>query len=155
MRGWNYLPYALACAAGACVAGSIALGLRLSRRIRRWRTKRPDEIEKLRRLQINRVGRIACAEIVDLIENGSAENPSRVLVYRYRVAGVTYEAAQEISSFAGLPSLPDSFSGLESNIKYDPRRPTSSIIACEEWNGLKRREPTAASAAATGDKTEV
>jgi hypothetical protein len=155
MRGSGYLPYVLTGVAAGCVAGSIALGVRLARKIRRWRARNPNEIEKLRRLQINRVGRIACAEIVDLIENGPPEKPSRVLVYRYRVAGVTYEAAQEVSSFAGLPSLPDTFSGLEPTVKYDPRKPTSSIIACEEWTGLKLRDPTNTTVAATSDKAKV
>jgi hypothetical protein len=147
MRGWTYLPYALAGVTAACVVGSIALGLQLAKRIRRWRTKNPDEIEKLRRLQVNHLGRIASAEIIDFIENGPPENPNRVLVYCYKVAGVTYEAAQEISTFAGIPSLPEGFSGLESNVKYDPRRPANSIIACEEWSGLKPRNPASTSVA--------
>jgi hypothetical protein len=139
MRGWTYFPYALAGITVACAVGAIALGLRLPKRFRRWRTKNPDEIEKLRRLQVNHLGRIAPAEIIDLIENEPPGKPGRVLVYRYRVAGVTYEAAQEISSFGGIPSLPDGVSGWESNIKYDPRKPANSIIACEEWSGLKPR----------------
>ncbi|HEV2498670.1 MAG TPA: hypothetical protein VGY31_03710 [Terriglobia bacterium] len=112
------------------------LGVMLARWIARRRAKSPDEIERQRRLEVNRVGRITSGEIVDYVERGAAGKQSRVVLYRYEVAGVTYEAAQEIMGFAELPAA--GVAGLSSSVKYDPQKPMNSIIACEEWSGFAR-----------------
>jgi len=112
------------------------------RRFLRWRRhKDPDEIERLRRLDVNRRGRITAAEIIDLVEPGetapgqSARRPC-VIVYKYEVAGVTYEVSQDVSALPMALAASRSLAHESASIKYDPRAPTNSIIACEGWNGM-------------------
>jgi len=105
----------------------------------RWRRKSPEEVERLRRLDVNRRGRITACHVTDLVEQPSGRQSgllARLIVYKYEVAGVTYEAAQDVSS------LPDAGWGSRgvadqtASVKYDPQRPTNSIIACEGWHGI-------------------
>lgn len=126
----------VAAGAAAGAAACVLLGVALVRWIRRRRAKSPEEIERLRRLEVNRVGRITSGEIVDYLERAAAGKESRVVVYRYEVAGVTYEAAQEIAGVAELPS--SGVDGLSSRVKYDPQKPMNSIIVCEQWSGFAR-----------------
>ncbi|MGH9406589.1 MAG: hypothetical protein ACRD3D_12235 [Terriglobia bacterium] len=131
----------MAAAAGAVAAGlSLTAGRAVLRRIRNWRRKNPAEIERLRRLAVNRTGRITSGEIVDLLDG--PEQGRRIVLYQYEVAGVTYESSQEITDFASFPAA--GFAGLVASIKYDPHRPTNSIIACEDWNGWTGAAPGAA-----------
>lgn len=131
------LTFIVAAVCAAVVVPSVTLGPHLVRRLRNWKSKSPEELEKLRRFEINRGGRITSGEVIDLIEDGSPEKQRQVVVYRYEVAGVTYEAAQEVTGFANLPAM--GIAGLSSSVKYDPQKPMNSIIACEEWNGLGSR----------------
>ncbi len=108
---------------------------------RRSSPKDPNEIERLRRLGVYRRGRIVAAEIVGLLEPESsmgsqdARQPLAV-VYKYEVAGVTYEVSQDVSSLP--PSVVSGCSpGSQSaSVRYDPKAPTNSIIACEDWSGI-------------------
>jgi len=131
---------AVVVAAGGASVGAVALSIGLGRKLiwaaRRWRKKNPEEIERLRRLELNRRGRITPARIVDVIEDGAPGAVRRVVVYRYEVAGVTYEAAQEVSAFVGAELLTQGLAGSSSSAKYDPHQPLNSMIACEIWNGL-------------------
>jgi len=102
----------------------------------RWRRKTPAELEKLRRLSINRCGRIIGGRVVDLLEAESAGLNSVLVFYAYEVAGVTYEAAQDLSALPEVAARVRFFSGHTASVKYDPKRPGDSIIACEEWSGL-------------------
>jgi len=118
------------------------------RRFLRWtRQKDPEEIERLRRLDVNRRGRITTAEIIDLVEPeeaGARTRPPYMIVYKYEVAGVTYEVSQDVSALPVVLAASRSLAHESTSIKYDPRSPTNSIIACEEWNGmagLKRTAP--------------
>lgn len=129
----------LAGAALSVTSGAWALA-----RWQRRRRKSPDEIERLRRLEVNRRGRITAGQIVGVLEpeNGdgtskSEGRPTRLLVYRYEVAGFTYEAAQDVSALSEAVFDAPRLGGLAASVKYDPKHPTNSIIACEEWCGVK------------------
>ena len=102
----------------------------------RWRRKDPAELEKLRRLNVNKCGRIRAGRVVDLVEAETAGSKSSLVVYSYEVAGVTYEAAQDVSALPEIAARARVFSGRTASVKYDPKRPGNSIIACEEWSGL-------------------
>ncbi len=142
MGSWSRLTWGLVAGAGAAAAVLSTLCLlRVLRLTSRWRRKDAEELERKRRMDVNRRGRFAFAEIADLIESGPAGAPKRILIYRYEVAGVMYEAAQEISGLPAMEVLAKDWSGLESSVKYDPREPASSIIACEEWCGLRLKNP--------------
>lgn len=103
--------------------------------IQRRRQKTPEEVERLRRSDLCQRGRIASGAILDLMdspEHGSGQ----LVIYKYNVAGVTYEAAQDVSSLPGMTERARSLLGEVASVKYDPRRATNSIIACEDWCGL-------------------
>jgi hypothetical protein len=102
----------------------------------RWRRKTPAELEKLRRLNVNKCGRISAGRVMDLFEAETDGSKSALLVYSYEVAGVTYEAAQDLSALPDIAARARFFSGRTASVKYDPKRPGNSIIACEEWCGL-------------------
>ena len=124
---------ALALAGAAAAAG---LGAWLLASLKRWRRKSPEEIERERRLDVNRRGRIAVGHVVDLVESDGTPAPGRLIVYTYEVAGVTYEAAQDISALPQVAAAAHGLAGQTVSVKYDPRRPANSIIACEQWCGI-------------------
>ncbi|MGH9535489.1 MAG: hypothetical protein ACRD2E_11595 [Terriglobales bacterium] len=138
--GWEQLGQArygwAAATVGVVVVVGVAAGWRRFRR-------RPDaaELERLRRSRVNQVGRLTGGEIVDILDDLPAATPSdaapRVLVYRYKVRGVQYEASQDIAPLlAGIhprACLP----GLPAEIKFDPANPGNSIVLCETWSGLR------------------
>ncbi len=120
-------------------------------RVSGWTRKDPAEIERLRRLAVNRRGRITAGRIVDLIEanrqpmipsrqgrGAGGEGVSRLVLYTYEVAGAKYEAAQDISSLAKVVTAAQCLAGQSTSVKYDPKRPTNSIIVCEEWCGVAK-----------------
>jgi len=118
-----------------------AVGARMVHsRFLRWRRKDPDELERLRRLDINRRGRISAGRVVDFLEAETAGSRSSLVIYSYEVAGVTYEAAQDVTALLDFAALAHFLSGHTASVKYDPKRPGNSIIACEEWNGLGTRD---------------
>ena len=121
-----------------------ALGAYARARYERLRRKSPEELERIRRLSVNRCGRIALAKVVDFIEATDAEATSRLVLYRYEVAAVTYEAAQEVSPMGRAMTAVRFLSGRTASIKFDPKKPSNSIIVCEEWCGVPQAEPLAA-----------
>jgi hypothetical protein len=127
----------LGLAAAAVTAG---LGAWLLASLKRWRRKSPEEIERQRRLDVNRCGRITMGHVVDLVESDGTPAAGCLLVYTYEVAGVTYEAAQDVSPLPDVVAAAHGLAGQIASVKYDPRQPTNSIIACEEWCGVPVNE---------------
>lgn len=129
----------IAAAVGLVSMGAAAWGWH---RLARWRQKDPSEVERLRRLDVNRRGRITTAEIVDLLEPEAAGPPVAgrrplMVIYKYQVAGVTYEVSQDVSALPAALSVSRSLATQTASVKYDPKAPTNSIIACEAWNGME------------------
>jgi hypothetical protein len=128
---------------GIAVAGAMAVivaGVWGWRRLRRWRRKSPAEIERLRRLNVNACGRIISGRIVELAEPGADGPLGPVLLYEYEVAGVLYEAAQDLSALPEIAALAPFLPGQTTSVKYDPKQPTNSILACEVWSGIPAPE---------------
>lgn len=103
-----------------------------------WRYLRrrptPEELERLRRLEIHRAGKMGDGQIID-VEDAS-------IVFSYSVAGVVYTASQDVTSLREkLPADPMSMVG-PVMVKFDPRNPANSIVLCEGWTGLLNREPS-------------
>jgi hypothetical protein len=122
--------------AAAAVAGAWAW-----KTVQRWRRKSPDEIERLRRLGVNACGRIIPGRIVEMVEPVADGPAGPILLYDYEVAGVTYEAAQDVSALPEIAAAAQFLPGQTTDIKYDPRQPTNSILACEVWCGIPDLEP--------------
>lgn len=99
----------------------------------------PEELEKRRRLKVNREGRTIEGEISDA-------DPHR-LHYVYTVRGVEYAATQDIDSL--LEYLPCEASRVvgEVSVKYLRNNAANSIVVCEEWSGLPARQSSSASEA--------
>ena len=112
-------------AAGAAVA---LIGVLL---LRAWLSRRPtaEELERQRRIGINRIGKMADAMVIDVHET--------TIQYSYEVRGVEYTATQEVAALGErFPS--DGFSVAGPAVtKYDPRNPANSIVLCEDWSGLR------------------
>ncbi len=97
----------------------------------------PEEIERRRREKLAVSGRITDGVIVDAknLQGEDSVSPTpEVLVYSYRLAGVTYNCAQDVSRLA------DQVLGFRLDqpiqIRYDPRNPGNSILVSESWSGL-------------------
>jgi hypothetical protein len=109
--------------------------------VRRWRRKSPEEIERLRRLDVNACGRIGLGRIMELAEPVAGGPSGPILLYQYEVAGVTYEAAQDLSALPEIAAAAPFLPGQTTSVKYDPKQPTNSILACEVWCGMPDLEP--------------
>jgi len=122
-------PIFLAAAVGLAV-GAVAWA--------RSRRKTPEQREKERRLRITTIGRITDGTVIDVSEmnhNGSGE--MQLLIYQYGVAGVSYEASQDVTHLRHLVDLHTCRVGLPASIKYDPANPGNSIVVAETWTGLR------------------
>ena len=122
-------PIFLAAAAGLAV-GAVAWA--------RSRRKTPEQREQERRLRITTIGRITDGTVIDVSEmnhNGSGE--MQLLIYQYGVAGVSYEASQDVTHLRHLVDLHTCRVGLPASIKYDPANPGNSIVVAETWTGLR------------------
>ena len=92
----------------------------------------------MRRLDLTRRGRITAGTIVDVVEAEQETGTARTVVYKYEVAGVTYETSQDVSWMEDGGSDTQFLLGQAANVKYDTRKPVNSIIAAEEWSGLPK-----------------
>jgi hypothetical protein len=105
----------------------------------RFRRKTPEQLERERRQRISEIGRITGGTVIDVsemtTEEGSAE--IQLLIYQYNVAGVRYEASQDVTSLRHRVDLHTCRAGLMTSIKYDPANPGNSIVIAEDWNGLR------------------
>ena len=132
-----------------------------------WRRSHrdPREIERRRREYVNRVGRLTQGEVLDIVEGensapsvvfrgsivstpaplpAASSSPARLLIYRYTVAGVVYETAQEFSWFPAGVEIPAP--GRIASVKYDPAHPSNSILAAESRPGWRERAANSAAA---------
>lgn len=122
------------------VAGSAAVGLAIGAiawfvSVRR----RPsgEELERRRRERLSALGRLTDGCIVDawkLDGEISYAATADILQYRYRIGGVTYECAQDVSLLGG--GTVGFRIDQPVQVRYDPRNPGNSIIASESWTGL-------------------
>ena len=105
----------------------------------RFHRKTPEQLERERRQRISEIGRITGGTVIDVSEmtpdEGSAE--IQLLIYQYNVAGVRYEASQDVTTLRHRVDLHTCRAGLMTSIKYDPANPGNSIVIAEDWNGLR------------------
>jgi hypothetical protein len=106
------------------VALSAALGYRV------WKASRvtPEEAERRRRATLVEQGKINDAILVEFRESH--------IFYSYAVRGVEYTASQDLSFLR--ERLPEDLPSMGPvSVKYDPRNPANSIVAAEQWSGLR------------------
>jgi hypothetical protein len=124
--------YELITAGGVALLGAYAL--------LRPRGKTPDELEKERRLWLEGTGRITDGTVIDVQELAAANNhhAAVMLIYKYDVAGVTYECSQDVTYLRHWINLHSCRLGLHTSVKYDPQNPGNSLVVSENWMGLRQ-----------------
>jgi hypothetical protein len=106
-----------------------------------------EEMERERREMLARSGRITDGTIMDTMvtearnvrgvleqDDRSAPTP-HIIVYNYRIAGVTYECAQDVTALAEY--VHGIRTDLPVQVRYLPQNPANSIVVAESWSGLR------------------
>jgi hypothetical protein len=115
--------------------GLAAAGYALLRR----KPKTSDEIEQERRIWLNRVGRITDGTVIDVQEiTPNGHRAATMLIYQYDVAGVSYEASQDVTYLRQWLNLHSCRLGVPTSVKYDPHNPGNSMVIAEGWMGLRQ-----------------
>jgi hypothetical protein len=101
--------------------------------------KNSTDIELDRRTWLSSVGRITDGTVIDVQEITTPENrPATMLIYQYDVAGVSYEASQDVTYLRQWINLHSCRLGLPTSVKYDSRNPGNSMVITEGWIGLRQ-----------------
>jgi hypothetical protein len=120
------------------VLGTIGVGLASYALLRR-KPKTADEVELERRTWLNTIGRITDGTVIDVQEiTMSTNRPATMLIYQYDVAGVSYEASQDVTYLRQWINLHSCRLGLPTSVKYDSRNPGNSMVIAEGWMGLRQ-----------------
>ncbi len=115
--------------------GLAVLGYALFRR----KPMSPDEIERKRRVWLTEVGRITDGTVIDVQELPSgARRAATMLIYQYDVAGVSYEASQDVTYLRQWINLHSCRLGVPTSVRYDPHNPGNSLVVAEGWIGLRQ-----------------
>ena len=122
----------LAAGGGAVAVAAFAL-------LRR-KPKGPAELERERRTWLDNIGRITDGLVIDVQEmpptNG--HHAAVLLIYKYDVAGVSYECSQDVTYLRQWINLHSCRLGLHTSVKYDPHNPGNSLVVSESWMGLRQ-----------------
>ena len=106
----------------------------------RRKPKTPEEIERERRAWLEGTGRITDGTVIDVqelaVENG--HHAAVMLIYKYDVAGVSYECSQDVTYLRHWINLHSCRLGLNTSVKYDPQNPGNSLVVSENWMGLRQ-----------------
>ena len=96
-------------------------------------SRRPSVLvlEERRRRRLATLGRIVDGSLLDA---APAEETPQVIIYTYRIAGVTYECAQDVSSLG--PMVTNLRLDYPVQVRYSRDNPADSIVVAETWNGL-------------------
>jgi hypothetical protein len=115
--------------------GVAAVGYALLRR----KPREAADIEHERRIWLNTIGRITDGTVIDVQEIAlDTSRPSTMLIYQYDVAGVSYEASQDVTYLRQWINLHSCRLGLPTSVKYDSRNPGNSMVIAEGWMGLRQ-----------------
>jgi hypothetical protein len=125
------------------VLGAIGVALASYALLRR-KPKSADDVERERRTWLNTIGRITDGTVIDVQEidaqqsKGASNRPATMLIYQYDVAGVSYEASQDVTYLRQWINLHSCRLGLPTSVKYDARNPGNSMVIAEGWIGLRQ-----------------
>ena len=100
-----------------------------------------EEIERTRRQDLVLGGRIIDGTVIDIADMDAyeAKRPEgmQLILYKYEIAGVSYECSQDIGGLKDVIQLSDIRVGFPCSVRYDPRQPENSIVIAENWIGLR------------------
>lgn len=124
--------YGLVAAGGFALLGAYAL--------LRPKGKSADELERDRRAWLEGAGRITDGTVIDVHELAPEEDRrgAVMLIYKYDVAGVSYECSQDVTYLRHWINLHSCRLGLHTSVKYDPQNPGNSLVVSENWMGLRQ-----------------
>ena len=126
-----------AIAGGVLVAGTLT-ALHFATR----KKKTAQELERERRQRLDAMGRITDGTVIDVLENDPDDTlGSQLLIYNYDIAGVQYEASQDVTHLRQYVDLHNCRVGLPASVKYDPQNPGDSMVVSERWSGLHSGTP--------------
>jgi hypothetical protein len=104
--------------------------------------KTAEEQERERRELLDRIGRLIDGTVLDVVElNADQPHASQLLIYSYDVAGVQYEASQDVTHLRQFVDLHNCRIGVPTSVKYDAQNPGNSIVVSERWSGLHKGTP--------------
>ncbi|MHB1958262.1 MAG: hypothetical protein ACYCO5_04445 [Acidobacteriaceae bacterium] len=132
MQPWlsNHVPVLATTAASVAAVGGVVVWWVLTHR------KSAEEKERERREHLVRHGRIIDGSVLDWSEQPNSTDLG-TLHYRYYIAGVSYECAQDLTFLKGAASIDATCLGRPASVRYDPKNPVNSIIVAEGWSGLQ------------------
>src|SRR5215472_875703 len=109
------------------VVGGIGVVLAAYALLRR-KPKAKDDFEKQRRAFLDKVGRITDGTVIDvqLVNSNGHSLAATMLIYNYDVAGVAYEASQDVTYLRQWINLQSCRLGLPTSVRYDPHNPGNS-----------------------------
>lgn len=121
-------------AVGLCIGGGVAwFSLR--------RKPTEEELERQRRQQLVKTGRIIDGTLLDISEVGAEESGRldgmQLILYKYEISGVVYECSQDVTSLKDYVNIYNCRLSFPCSVRYDPRCPTNSLIVAENWSGLR------------------
>ncbi|MFZ3263460.1 MAG: hypothetical protein WA172_05635 [Terriglobales bacterium] len=105
----------------------------------RRKTKTAEELERERRVWLSSIGRITDGTVIDVQEiPADGQRAATMLIYQYDVAGVSYEASQDVTYLRQWINLHSCRLGVPTSVKYDSRNPGNSMVISESWVGLRQ-----------------
>jgi hypothetical protein len=105
----------------------------------RRKPKTAADLERERRAWLDRIGRITDGTVIDVQEMpGANKRAATLLIYQYDVAGVSYEASQDVTYLRQFINLHSCRLGLPTSVRFDPQNPGNSIVVSERWMGLRQ-----------------
>jgi hypothetical protein len=118
------------CAVTATLAGLAWLS--------RTKSPKPDP-EHDRRTWLSQAGRLTIGTALDVQDSYDADNHLvQLLIYRYDIAGVAYDASQDVTHLRQFIDVNSCRRGLPVSVKYDTHNPGNSIVISETWSGLRK-----------------
>jgi hypothetical protein len=131
----------------AAILAGVSAGVGVGVYVLTRRKPTPEEIEHDRRELLARSGRITDGTIMDTMvtearnaaEAAPADDNStltpQIILYNYRIGGVTYECAQDVTALAAY--VHGIRTDLPVQVRYLPQNPANSIVVAESWSGLR------------------
>ena len=100
-----------------------------------------EELERQRRDHLVKIGRIIDGTILDISDVDEQESGRaggmQLILYKYEIAGVVYECSQDVTHLKDYVNIYECRLSFPCSVRYDPHRPTNSIVVAEGWNGLR------------------
>lgn len=125
-------------AGAAVVAGAAAVGAWLVFRKR----PTPQELELARRVFLTQSGRLVDGNLLEICQvPGDDGRTLTMLLYDYRIGGVDYQCAQDVTDMPSVVNPDQVRAGFPCSVRYQPGHPQNSIVIAESWSGLRNKTP--------------